>query len=395
MINQGAETVCGYFVSAERKKIWQVELDILQEFMRVCKKCHLKFFVAHGTLLGAVRHKGFIPWDDDIDVNMPRQDYEALKKIAPLEFRPPFFFQTFESDSNIFYGHGKLRFSNATGIDVRDIGTEAGNTGLFIDVFPMDGIVEDDKKRAEQSRHIEFYRGMLLAKIYGKRHRYFEQYPAGTWSLYKCLSRFVSADWLNRKFEEWVAKYSLIPTERSGIIAFLTDYECCYWYQADYEKLVELDFEGIKVPVPAGYERCLRIKWKDYMQFPKLNLRGIKHVGTLMSGNTPYRNFDLSHYDWRLSDVCEKEIYLFGAGKLAAEFIRFYGKKFRIVGICDNDSSRWGDAFKGYKIFPPETMKKTNVLCMITCGVHPDIVGQLKAFGHENYLVYLEGRIYR
>lgn len=395
MIDQRAETICGYYVSEERKKIWQTELNILQEFMRVCRKCHLKYFVAHGTLLGAVRHWGFIPWDDDIDVNMPRQDYEELKKIAPQEFAPPFFFQTFESDPNIFYGHGKLRFSDATGIDVQDIGGKKGNTGLFIDVFPMDGIIEDVEKRAVQSHHIEFYRGMLLAKIYGKRYRYFEQYPAGTWRLYKCLSQFVSAGWLNRKFEEWVTKYSFIPTERTGIIAFLTDYECCYWYQADYEELVDLDFEGIKVPAPAHYERCLQIKWKDYMQFPEPAKRGIKHVGTLMSGDIPYRNFDLSRYDWKLSHIREKEIYLFGAGKIAAEFIRFNEKRFHIAGICDNDASRWGNAFLGYTIIPPETMKTTKALCMITCGVHPDIAQQLKELGHENYLVYLEGRIYR
>lgn len=395
MINQSAETICGHYVSAEQKKIWQVELNILQEFMRVCNKCHLKFFVAHGTLLGAVRHKGFIPWDDDIDVNMPRQDYEELKRIAPHEFKSPFFFQTYESDPSIFYGHGKLRFSDATGIDVRDIGLNTGNTGLFIDVFPMDGIVEDMKKRAVQSQHIEFYRGLLLAKIYGKRHWHFEQYPPRRWGFYKRLSRFLRADWLNQKFEEWVTKYSLVPTERTGIIAYLTDYECCYWYQSDYEKLVELDFEDIKVPAPAQYERCLRIKWQNYMQFPEPNERGIKHIGTLMSGDIPYRDFDLSRYDWNLSEIREKEVYLFGAGKIAAEFIRFYGKKFKIVGICDNDKVRWGCLYEGYKIFPPETMKTSKTLCMITCGAYPAIIQQLNLFEHERYLIYLEGRIYR
>ena len=72
----------GYTVSSEMKKIWAVELDLLNEFSKVCQKHQLKWFVHAGTLLGAIRHKGFIPWDDDIDVVMPRADYEKLCELA-------------------------------------------------------------------------------------------------------------------------------------------------------------------------------------------------------------------------------------------------------------------------------------------------------------------------
>ena len=108
------EVRCGYTVSAEMKKLWAVELDLLAEFDRVCKKHGLTYFAFGGTLLGAVRHQGFIPWDDDIDVVMFREDYRRLTQIAAEEFRHPYFFQTPFTDCGLVMGGSRLRNSNTT-----------------------------------------------------------------------------------------------------------------------------------------------------------------------------------------------------------------------------------------------------------------------------------------
>ena len=84
-INMQDEYIDGYFVSSKTKKIWNIELDMLKLLDDICKKYSLKYFVGYGTLLGAVRHKGFVPWDDDIDVFMLRDDYNKLARIAPAE----------------------------------------------------------------------------------------------------------------------------------------------------------------------------------------------------------------------------------------------------------------------------------------------------------------------
>ena len=81
----------GYTVSKEMKEVWAVELDLLAEFMRVCDRHGIVYYADAGTILGAVRHKGFIPWDDDIDVMMMRDQYDKLQKIGPEEFRHPYF----------------------------------------------------------------------------------------------------------------------------------------------------------------------------------------------------------------------------------------------------------------------------------------------------------------
>ena len=108
------EVRCGYTVSVEMKKLWAVELDLLAEFDRVCRKHGLTYFVDSGTLLGAVRHKGFIPWDDDIDVAMFREDYRKLPRIAAQEFQHPYFFQTPFTDPGLVMGGSRLRNSDTT-----------------------------------------------------------------------------------------------------------------------------------------------------------------------------------------------------------------------------------------------------------------------------------------
>src|SRR3712207_3357568 len=88
------EIRCGYRVSAQMKRVWAVELDLLAKFVDVCERHELRYFLDSGTLIGAIRHQGFIPWDDDIDVSMPRKDYDKLWEIAQTEFSYPYFFQT-------------------------------------------------------------------------------------------------------------------------------------------------------------------------------------------------------------------------------------------------------------------------------------------------------------
>ena len=125
-----------FFVSIERKKLWTVLLDLLIELDEVCTRNNLRYFILGGTLLGAVRHKGFIPWDDDIDVCMPREEYEKLLKLQN-EFKHPYFLQTPYTDPNFFWSSTKLRNSNTTQI-VDMFKYQGFNQGICITIFPLD-----------------------------------------------------------------------------------------------------------------------------------------------------------------------------------------------------------------------------------------------------------------
>lgn len=395
-ISMESEEICGYFVTEQQKKIWNIEINILVEFMRVCNKNNLKFFVAHGTLLGAVRHKGFIPWDDDIDVNMPRKDFDKLVKISKKEFEQPFFFQVVSNDKNSFSGTGKLRISSATGMDFQDIGINTNN-GLFIDVFPMDGIIENEKKRKKQSKKVENYRGLLSAKIYGEKLDYYHEYEKKQWEKLIKKAKLFPKKYLIYKFNKWCKKYSKSETEREGIISFITDYTCCYWYKKDYEDLILLDFETIKVPAPKNYQRCLSIKWGDYMKMPDDNVKGKKHCDVIMDPDVPYAEYNIDKFMLEKIDF-SKKIVIYGAGKLAEEFFMKYHDKIKIEGVYDSNIDKLGEDFFKMKIKNGKQLgisanKDVNII--IASMAFRDIEDSLRGKGFEKIYIYLPGRKYK
>jgi len=119
------------------RRLQLCELEILKEFARVCGKHGLHYFLAGGTLLGAVRHQGFIPWDDDIDVAMPRKDYERFARLAPQELVPQFFYQSPDTDPHYFLTYNKIR-KNGTAVYEERFKAAKFHEGVFIDIFPLD-----------------------------------------------------------------------------------------------------------------------------------------------------------------------------------------------------------------------------------------------------------------
>lgn len=149
----------GYLISPEMKKVWAILLDLFSEFQRVCDKYHIQWWADAGTILGAARHKGMIPWDDDIDVMLMRDEYEKLCKVAEKEFKYPYFFQTEETDKESARGHAQLRNSKTTGILKNELKPKRNfNQGIFLDIFPIDAIPDDEILFTEQTKRILSYK---------------------------------------------------------------------------------------------------------------------------------------------------------------------------------------------------------------------------------------------
>ena len=134
---------------------------MLKNFVDICEKNDLAYCAIYGTLLGAIRHKGFVPWDDDVDLAMPREDYDKLLEMAPKLIKQPFYLLTPENDTENFYGgYSKL-------IRVASEGVEEINSSL--DIFPLDTVPEGEQDRKKQRKWIGIYQCALRQKIYGKR----------------------------------------------------------------------------------------------------------------------------------------------------------------------------------------------------------------------------------
>uniref|UniRef100_A0AB33JC82 Phosphorylcholine transferase LicD n=1 Tax=Prevotella sp. GTC17259 TaxID=3236795 RepID=A0AB33JC82_9BACT len=253
-MNLDSEYREGYLVSAEMKKVWAVELDLLKKLVDICKKHDLRVWIEGGTLLGAVRHQGFIPWDDDIDVSMPRPDYEKLKLICAEELEAPYFLQTAYNDEHYCCGHAQLRNSNTTGVRPSDC-YRPYNQGIFIDIFILDGIPDDMAERKQLFK--EVHRRLCRLKsidypilISGRLGLLFRK-----WWWRRKVSKYGFAN-LYKYVDDLLLQHSWENSQRVGYVCFGN--ENFVWDKHIYDHTAMLSFEGMQVPAPAGYDVYLK-----------------------------------------------------------------------------------------------------------------------------------------
>ena len=148
------------------REVQLFDLQILKDVVRVCDNNNIKYMISSGTLLGAVRHGGFIPWDDDIDVDMPLSDYKKFLKLAQHELGEKYFVQNYKTDKNYSEMWTQIRANGTTSMPIREC--KCGiHFGIHIDIFPLVGVSNDPKKRNKQKKALALNR-MLLHDTYAK-----------------------------------------------------------------------------------------------------------------------------------------------------------------------------------------------------------------------------------
>ncbi len=252
------------------REMQQIALDILIYLDKVCEKYNLRYFIVDGTLLGAVRHKGFIPWDDDIDVWMPRKDYDRLAEIIEKDGSEYYKFYTPQNARKFIYPFGKL-VDTRTGLI--DDTTAKYEIGVHIDVFPCDGMPGNSEE--EYRKYAK--RCVFLAE---------QRYPAfTTWKQAKerkDKGRFYFTKWVLRKIigghnivkiiDRYARKY---PAEGAKYISSLaSEYKYNQIMDASFcEELIDLEFEHHFFKAPKGYDEYLKTLYGDYMKLPPENER--------------------------------------------------------------------------------------------------------------------------
>lgn len=284
------EERCGYTVSGKLKKIWAVEIDLLDKFLRVCNKYDIKVCAYAGTLLGAVRHKGFIPWDDDMDVCLLREEFEKLLQVADKEFQYPYFFQTALSDRRYFCMYARLRNSETTGIITAQDSKEYNN-GIYIDILVLDGYIEDEKLLKKQIRKRNFW--LKFLNLYYSDLEPYHGYKKqiAKW-VKKIENSFVDYKKLVANYEQVITQYNN-RTERVTLMTHCEDFIRKYWCdKSDLDEIEYVEFETIQIPVPVCYDYMLRHMYGDYMKYPPVEERGQWHNDLLIfDPDTPYKFF--------------------------------------------------------------------------------------------------------
>lgn len=275
-----------YLVTEERKKVWVISIGILEAIKRICDKHSLTYYAIGGTAIGAVRHKGFIPWDDDIDVALKREDYDKFIKYASEELDYPFFLQTSLTD-RYFYGKNFARVRNSltTGIALND-GYLKCNNGIFVDVMPLDGY--EDSFKCNMFCCLEKIRTTLAWNEYHyksmKEHGTLSRHNAVLRSIGKLAAPLLLRDGVINcysKHEEACREFSKQNYEKIGWqyshLQFGRDYKKWTFPKEIFDGIVELPFEYTSVPLPAGYKMMLHHQFGDYMKLPPIEERGKWH----------------------------------------------------------------------------------------------------------------------
>ena len=250
-------------------EIKSTELNILSYVASLCEKYSLRYFLAYGTLIGAIRHKGFIPWDDDIDIVMPREDYicllEILKRekgryecLVPLE-------------NGYFYEFAKVIDSTTS---VQEKSTISARCGVWIDIFPMDGLKVEDKL----SHFLLMFYNRCRAAAVNK------EFP------HKTKGMLVPLEYLFWKLCRLIGykpflKLSLKLSQKykydeCDIVGYASSYPAYnkYLKKEWFSETIKVDFENLKFKIPVGYHEYLTTQYGDYMELPPENKRVSHHM---------------------------------------------------------------------------------------------------------------------
>lgn len=261
-------------------KVQCIELEIAKEVKRICDENDIKYFLDGGTLLGAVRHKGFIPWDDDFDIGMLREDYEKFLEIAPKVMDHKFFLQTPYTDTK----HG-LFFSK-----VRKLGTALIEKGgakkqihkeIWIDIFPYDSFPDEEKNQNHLKRKITLYRRLFYVK--SNLRPWLEKKSFTKIVLcflgyipYKFISFFIKRNRLLAAAKQYQTKYNNCYTKFKYSQG---SSRCGKWLIStkSFLNFSSLAFEDTQFSVLNDYDSFLKAGYGNYMQLPPKELRENQH----------------------------------------------------------------------------------------------------------------------
>lgn len=257
------------------RQLQLIQLEMLIEVDRICKKCGIRYNIIAGTLLGAVRHGGYIPWDDDADVALLRPEYEKFRRACETELDTTrFYFQDHRATPGYRWGYGKIR-RKGTAFVRENQEHMPYEQGVFIDVFPLDGVPDNYLLRSMHNLECFCVRKIFWSKV-GK----VADKSAFMRKVYSVLDR-IPEQKVFAYYEKLIRRSNYVGGRMVRILTFPTPNDEYGYYKCWYEKSAPTVFEGITFSGIADYDSYLSFKFGKYMELPPESQRKTHPVSKL------------------------------------------------------------------------------------------------------------------
>lgn len=278
------------------KEHQSVLLELLIEFDRVCKKNNIKYILFAGSALGAVRHQGFIPWDDDLDVALLREDYDKLMSLNAAEWDDKYYMQC-EFSNHWPLHFSKLRKNNTTCLEKFHPKDNKMHQGIYIDVFPI-----DNASNNEFVRKIQF----LASRVVIAKTKYAQGYETN--SLLKKVVMNVGRLLPLHPFYKLATLKNNKDTQMvHSFFGGSIRYAKGFFFRKWFEETIELPFEKIMIPISKEYHEMLSMQYGDYMVLPPEQERKQKIHAILVDIEKNYSEYE--HYrDGMIFDTYTRSI---------------------------------------------------------------------------------------
>ncbi len=246
------------------RELQLVEQEMLIDFKNLCQKHGLRYYLDYGNLLGAVRHGGFIPWDDDVDVTMPYSDYQRFLEIAQKEFGEKYFLQTSNTDINYYRSYARIRKNNTTFLDTHNLKWDVHH-GVWIDVFPLVEINPGLEFKIKRFL-MQLSNYVLMDNFFQIHIDEFEEklgkFGAKLVTLFHKIPRSIRV-----KFK-YLLQYPIYSAKNKKGLSIAWMAISSYYPKDIYANSCKLIYEGEEFDVPALYKKKLEIDYGDYMTLP-------------------------------------------------------------------------------------------------------------------------------
>lgn len=275
------------FTAEQLRQLQLKELDTLLYFKKFCDDNNLLFYFCGGCCIGSLRNKGFIPWDDDIDVFMPREDYEKLKPLWQEKSKDPRFL-CLRTDDEVFTGNIFTTIVDTSATCVKENQQDIDVPhGLVMDVFPLDGCPAGFKRKKQKlwAMIYSLFLAQLVPENHGGLIAFGSKVLLGIFRGKKIRNKI----W--RMAEKKMSKYKISDCEYITELCAGPGYMQCEYPKNIFEKAVYKEFEGYEMPIPQGYDEYLKIAFGDYMTLPPKE-KQIPHHDLV------YLNLDMNAYDY-------------------------------------------------------------------------------------------------